>query len=184
MATRSNGVVNVRSGKEGFDNEDDDDVVQIYGTSIESAPLKPKRTSIPEDSIVVKIEDRFRDMKILDRLRLPDDAMSKDSDSLINAANYYSPEKYDPRNGWWKHPKVKENWKIVLAAFVLLIIGLGLLVSGVIVEVIPTKAGYKGLVFFIAGAICFIPGVYHVVYVYCAVKGRRGFDFHNLPLFN
>ena len=26
---------------------------------------------------------------------------------------------------WWKHPKVRENWKIVLASFALLVVGIG-----------------------------------------------------------
>jgi hypothetical protein len=44
--------------------------------------------------------------------------------------------------------------------------------------------GIQSFVFFIAGFICFIPGAYHVVYVYWAVKGKRGYDFYHLPLFN
>ena len=44
--------------------------------------------------------------------------------------------------------------------------------------------GIQAFVFFIAGFICFIPGAYHVVYIYWAVKGKRGYDFYHLPLFN
>lgn len=41
-----------------------------------------------------------------------------------------------------------------------------------------------GAVFFIVGVICFIPGAYHVVYIWLAARGGfRGFDFYNLPLF-
>ena len=48
--------------------------------------------------------------------------ISKDSDSLITEG----PENgYDPSMPWWQHPKVRENWKMVLAAFSLLLIGLG-----------------------------------------------------------
>ena len=130
-------------------------------------------------------------------------AASKDSDSLIHESYQYSPSYYDPEGVWWKHPRVKENWKVVAAAFALVIIGLGnqapecnmpnwhrmncyffsgLLITGVTVLVV--LKGVQGLVFLIIGAICFIPGVYHVVYIYLAVKGRKGYDFYHLPLFN
>lgn len=166
-----------------FETECDDEAVRTYGSTTESTPLKPKRNVLSENSIVVKVDDIFKDSnRGLDRLKIPEDAISKDSDSLIHDV-YYSTDKYDTSNSWWTHPKVKENWKIVLAAFVLLIIGLGLLVTGTVIEIIP-NTGIKGFVFLIAGFICFIPGAYHVVYIYCAVKGRRGYDFYNLPLFN
>jgi len=49
-------------------------------------------------------------------------SVSKDSDSLITEEQENS---YDPSMPWWHHPKVRENWKMVLAAFCLLLIGLG-----------------------------------------------------------
>ena len=60
---------------------------------------------------------------------------------------------------------------------------LGLLATGVAVVLLPST-GLQGFVFFIAGFICFVPGAYHVVYIYLAAKGRRGYDFYHLPLFN
>jgi len=59
----------------------------------------------------------------------------------------------------------------------------GLLVTGIVVICLPMR-GIQAFVFFIAGFICFIPGSYHVVYIYWAVKGKRGYDFYHLPLFN
>ena len=131
---------------------------------------------------------------------------SKDSDSLIHESYQYSPSYFDPARVWWKHPRVKENWKVVAAAFALIVIGLGkqnttlpasadnryltmlyrtsgLLITGIAVLVIPL-GGVQGLVFLITGAICFIPGAYHVCYIYLAVKGKKGYDFYHLPLFN
>ena len=61
---------------------------------------------------------------------------------------------------------------------------LGLIITGIVAYSHPTLAGIQGFVFFIAGFICLAPGAYHLVYVYLAVKGKRGFDFHHLPLFN
>ncbi|XP_077510493.1 uncharacterized protein LOC144121253 isoform X2 [Amblyomma americanum] len=150
---------------------DDDDIVRTYGSTTESTPLKPRQDMTAPDSVAVRVEEpkdrnnRSGCGKPL-RLKLPEDNLSKDSDSLIQCDP--NCHKYDARDGWWTHPKVRENWKVMLAAFGLLLTGLGV----------------QGLVFFIAGAICFIPGAYHVVYVYCAVKGCRGYDFYNLPLFN
>ncbi|RWS15494.1 transmembrane protein 134-like isoform X2 [Dinothrombium tinctorium] len=57
-----------------------------------------------------------------------------------------------------------------------------LIVIGIIATVIP-EVGFQSYVFYVAGLICFIPGAYHVVFVCCAVKGRKGYDFHQLPLF-
>ncbi|XP_064460318.1 transmembrane protein 134-like [Ornithodoros turicata] len=159
---------------------EDDDAIRTYGSTTESTPLKPKRGLSPDESIVVRVEDS-KERGMLSRLKLPDDALSKDSDSLIQGEMGHS--KYNTKEGWWTHPKVKENWRVMLAAFGLLLGGVGLIITGIIVQLNP-KIGVQGFVFFIAGAICFIPGAYHVVYVYCAVKGKRGYDFYNLPLFN
>ncbi|KAI9564525.1 hypothetical protein GHT06_008264 [Daphnia sinensis] len=114
---------------------------------------------------------------------MQDDTASKDSDSLIHESYQYSPSYFDPDRIWWKHPRVKENWKVVATAFALVIIGLGLLVTGITVLILPS-GGVQGLVFLIIGVICFIPGAYHIVYIYLAVKGRKGYNFYHLPLFN
>ena len=59
----------------------------------------------------------------------------------------------------------------------------GLAIAGIVIVGLPIN-GLQGAVFFIAGVICFIPGAYHVIYIYFAVKGKRGYDFNFLPLFN
>lgn len=71
---------------------------------------------------------------------------------------------------------------MVLAAVTLLIIGVGLLTTGT-VSLAEPNSGLQGSVFLLAGFICFVPGAYHVVYIYLAAKGKRGYHFHNLPLF-
>lgn len=82
----------------------------------------------------------------------------------------------------WNHPKVRENWKTVCAAVVLLLVGVGLLGMGVFAVAEPEN-GLQGAVFFVAGLICFVPGAYHVVYIWQAARGQRGYDFYHLPLF-
>uniref|UniRef100_A0A3Q3CI48 Transmembrane protein 134 n=1 Tax=Haplochromis burtoni TaxID=8153 RepID=A0A3Q3CI48_HAPBU len=48
-------------------------------------------------------------------------------------------------------------------------------------KTVPT--GISSAIFFIPGFLLFIPGVYHVIYISCAVRGRRGFKLFYLPYF-
>uniref|UniRef100_A0A665UTP6 Transmembrane protein 134 n=1 Tax=Echeneis naucrates TaxID=173247 RepID=A0A665UTP6_ECHNA len=76
--------------------------------------------------------------------------------------------------GWVSHPLVKKNRRVVLASFLLLI-------TGVANDTFPT--GVSSAIFFVPGFLLFIPGVYHVIYISCAVRGRRGFKLFYLPYF-
>uniref|UniRef100_A0A8C8BXV9 Transmembrane protein 134 n=1 Tax=Oncorhynchus tshawytscha TaxID=74940 RepID=A0A8C8BXV9_ONCTS len=69
--------------------------------------------------------------------------------------------------GWTSHPLVKKNRRVVLSSFLLLVTGVGV----------------SSAIFFVPGFLLFIPGVYHVIYISCAVRGRRGFKFFYLPYF-
>jgi len=111
------------------------------------------------------------------------DSTSQDSASLIqNQPGYYAGS--EPLKFWWKHPKIKENWKTVSAAVVLVLLGIALIFTGIIIYCNPSWEFIEGYAFFIAGFICLAPGGYHLGYLYMAVKGKRGFDFHHLPMFN
>ena len=49
---------------------------------------------------------------------------SQDEESLIqNNPGYY--EGIQPTKFWWKHPKIRQNWKMMLAALVLVLLGAG-----------------------------------------------------------
>lgn len=113
-------------------------------------------------------------------LKYTDDTTSRDSDSLIQ--EYGNLSTNDVNTYCWRHPKVRENWRTVLAAFLLLIIGVVLVVMGIYAIANPLSTS-QGVVFLVAGFICFIPGAYHVVYICLAARGHRGFDFYHLPLF-
>lgn len=106
---------------------------------------------------------------------------ARDSDSLIQDCYEGAGQEYG--RSCFKHPKVRENWRMVLAATLLLLIGTGLIVIGALALADPS-AGLQGAVFLLTGFICFLPGAYHVVYIYLAAKGKRGYHFHNLPLFS
>uniref|UniRef100_A0A7N8Y090 Transmembrane protein 134 n=1 Tax=Mastacembelus armatus TaxID=205130 RepID=A0A7N8Y090_9TELE len=77
--------------------------------------------------------------------------------------------------GWVSHPLVKKNRKVVLASFLLLITGVG---ESFVIVIYVSSA-----IFFVPGFLLFIPGVYHVIYISCAVRGRRGFKLFYLPYF-
>ncbi|XP_028916033.1 transmembrane protein 134 [Ornithorhynchus anatinus] len=83
---------------------------------------------------------------------------------------------------WTHHPLVQKNRRVVLASFLLLLLGLGLILVGVGLQVSPS-AGISSAIFFVPGFLLLIPGVYHVIFIYCAVKGHRGFQFFYLPYF-
>ncbi|KAM8878658.1 transmembrane protein 134 [Spinachia spinachia] len=84
--------------------------------------------------------------------------------------------------GWVSHPMVKKNRRVVLASFLLLIIGVALIFTGVVIQ-LNSNAGVSSAIFFVPGFLLFIPGVYHVIYISCAVRGRRGFKLFYLPYF-
>uniref|UniRef100_A0A3Q2P3Y5 Transmembrane protein 134 n=1 Tax=Fundulus heteroclitus TaxID=8078 RepID=A0A3Q2P3Y5_FUNHE len=84
--------------------------------------------------------------------------------------------------GWVSHPLVKKNRRVVLASFLLLITGVALIFTGIVIQLNP-NAGVSSAIFFVPGFLLFIPGAYHVIYITCAVQGRRGFKFFYLPYF-
>jgi len=186
--------------------ESAEDKIKLYPKSRESERLTLTETTIieepseyteyspGEDTVFVSIPETKTAPKpiiknkllnpSLKALKTPEDSTSHDSNSLLPSTRqgYYSGSSQDEY--WWRHPKVRQNWKVVAASIVLIILGSGLLLTGIIAYSHPELAGIQGFIFFIAGFICFLPGAYHVIYVYLAVKGKRGFDFHHLPLFN
>ncbi|XP_059140018.1 transmembrane protein 134-like [Physella acuta] len=93
----------------------------------------------------------------------------------------YSETSFNQHDSWIRHPKVKENWKIVLASAFLSLLGIALIFTGLGVALTHAR-GYHCLIFGIIGLLCVIPGGYHFVYIYCAALGRPGYAFENLPV--
>lgn len=142
--------------------EETDEVIKVYGSTVISTPMRAKARSPDDVSIRVHHDQR-------------------DSDSLIQEYGNLSGTG-DTYTYCWRHPKVRENWRTVLAAVTLLVIGTGLIAMGAYAIAEPHN-GSQAAVFFVAGFICFVPGAYHVVYIWLAARGYRGFDFYHLPLF-
>lgn len=83
---------------------------------------------------------------------------------------------------WLRHPRIKENWKTVTAAFLLFVAGIAFLLAGIILAV-TREDGMKSVIFFVCAAICILPGGYHIIYIYRATKGQRGYNFESIPSF-
>ncbi|XP_063291053.1 transmembrane protein 134 isoform X1 [Pelobates fuscus] len=84
---------------------------------------------------------------------------------------------------WTRHPLIQKNKKVVTSSFLLLLLGLVFLFIGVGLQVSPSPA-VSSAIFFVPGLLLLIPGVYHVIFIYCAVRGRYGFQFFYLPYFD
>ncbi|XP_045771061.1 transmembrane protein 134 [Maniola jurtina] len=144
--------------------EETDEAIKVYGATGGRSPLQNK----------FKNGGDYLSSKTY---KCTEDTTSRDSDSLIHEYVEASQSLY-----CWNHPKVRENWKTVCAAVILLLVGVGLIGMGVFAVAEPEN-GLQGAVFFVAGMICFVPGAYHVVYIWLAARGQRGYDFYHLPLF-
>ncbi|XP_053552398.1 transmembrane protein 134 [Bombina bombina] len=84
---------------------------------------------------------------------------------------------------WTRHPLIQKNKKVVLSSFLLLLLGLVLILVGVGLQINPSP-DVSSAIFFVPGFLLLIPGVYHVIFIYCAVKGMHGFQFFYLPYFD
>lgn len=83
---------------------------------------------------------------------------------------------------WLRHPRIRENWKTVTAAFLLFVAGIAFLLAGIILAA-TKQDGMKSVIFFVCAAICILPGGYHIIYIYRATKGQRGYNFESIPSF-
>uniref|UniRef100_A0A452EIR7 Transmembrane protein 134 n=1 Tax=Capra hircus TaxID=9925 RepID=A0A452EIR7_CAPHI len=84
---------------------------------------------------------------------------------------------YNACCSWTQHPLIQKNHRVVLASFLLLLLGLGECPA------YPLQ-GVSSAIFFVPGFLLAGYGrVYHVIFIYCAVKGHRGFQFFYLPYF-
>ncbi|KAF0286685.1 Transmembrane protein 134 [Amphibalanus amphitrite] len=174
--------------------EEPEDAIRVYGSTLESRPLNAAdkyrvrgppppagREALPPAALRDPAIQFMPDGKPLNHSL--DDSVSHDSESLIGGQGSVDGLPTTDGRHWWTHPKVRDNKKVVICAFVLMVVGLLLLVTGIVIAAVPI-AGFQSFVFVMAGLLCFIPGAYHIAFVYLAVKGRRGYSFHQLPLFN
>ncbi|XP_046555044.1 uncharacterized protein LOC124264331 [Haliotis rubra] len=181
---------------------DDEDKVRVYGATRVSAPLQGAKirdldeenkeeegTEIPLQHFQISSTFSFTTKstykkyreKVFQTRRTLARGVSTHSLSTWSSETIVSTRSFSDSDSWLRHPKVRENWRVVLGSFVLTTIGLVLFFVGIGILASPQR-GLHCLVFFIIGLLCFIPGVYHLVYIYFAVQGRPGFSFYNLPV--
>ncbi|XP_045153083.1 transmembrane protein 134 [Echinops telfairi] len=112
----------------------------------------------------------------------PNRPVSTSSQWSFSTISTTTQRSYNACCSWIQHPLIQKNRRVVLASFLLLLLGLVLILVGVGLEVSPS-AGVSSAIFFVPGVLLLVPGVYHVIFIYCAVKGHRGFHFFYLPYF-
>uniref|UniRef100_A0A0N4ZMB9 Transmembrane protein 134 n=1 Tax=Parastrongyloides trichosuri TaxID=131310 RepID=A0A0N4ZMB9_PARTI len=81
------------------------------------------------------------------------------------------------------NPYLKTNIRVVILSIFLTIFGLVVTTFGFVAMFYLTHIDLHGWLFVIVGILFFIPGCYHCVYIICALSGRPGYDFENLPTF-
>ncbi|XP_012308343.1 transmembrane protein 134 isoform X2 [Aotus nancymaae] len=112
----------------------------------------------------------------------PDEGVSTSSQWSFSTISSGTQRSYNTCCSWTQHPLIQKNRRVVLASFLLLLLGLVLILVGVGLEATPSP-GVSSAIFFVPGFLLLVPGVYHVIFIYCAVRGHRGFQFFYLPYF-
>ncbi|EAW74632.1 transmembrane protein 134 isoform X7 [Pan paniscus] len=112
----------------------------------------------------------------------PDGGVGTSSQWSFSTISSSTQRSYNTCCSWTQHPLIQKNRRVVLASFLLLLLGLVLILVGVGLEATPSP-GVSSAIFFVPGFLLLVPGVYHVIFIYCAVKGHRGFQFFYLPYF-
>ncbi|KAL5017139.1 hypothetical protein ScPMuIL_006728 [Solemya velum] len=175
---------------------DDDDQIRLYGSTNESSTLNgPKvresneTNDIPLYDLDLQIHPQRNTAQSLfsnQELKHSKSPALRTADSLHSVSSIWTQEthvSFPPNSSWLLHPKVRENWRTVVGAFGLTVIGLVLNLTGIGVLATPQR-GWHCVVFFVGGMLCLIPGAYHLVYIYCAVTGQNGYSLYDLPVFN
>ncbi|XP_068922594.1 transmembrane protein 134 isoform X2 [Petaurus breviceps papuanus] len=134
------------------------------------------------------------------KLRDPGGFSTRTSQCSFSTISNSTQRSYGACCSWTQHPLIQKNRRVVLASFLLLLLGLTLILIGVGLQVNPSPGtaprawpesslstssptGVSSAIFFVPGFLLLIPGVYHVIFIYCAVKGHRGFQLFYLPYF-
>uniref|UniRef100_A0AC35TGQ0 PAS domain-containing protein n=1 Tax=Rhabditophanes sp. KR3021 TaxID=114890 RepID=A0AC35TGQ0_9BILA len=105
-----------------------------------------------------------------------------------DCGSYYRPSNGIPRDSepnfcCFKNAYLHANARVVILSMFLTIFGVGLIAFGIISMVCLSHIDLHGWLFMIVGILFFIPGCYHCVYIVCALCGRPGYEFENLPTF-
>lgn len=172
---------------------DEDEKIRVYGATKQTPVKGPKnREKISSTSDEIPLTEcqydgqGYSEQQLMGSSQKPGNPLSRasgvsDHTSWSGETVVSSKSSKEPR--WWRHPKIKENYKTVCGAILLTVVGAALFLVGIGIVASPDR-GLHCLVFFIGGVLCLIPGVYHVVYIILAINGVGGYNLYNLPVFN
>lgn len=158
----------------------DEEKVHVYGSTRLTSPKRPKSRQKEQDDKFG--QDRAETTSATSHL-FSSSVTSSKTRSHSDDAYVVSTSSFRDSSSWLSHPKIRENYKVVIGAILLTIIGSVMFLVGVGIVISPNR-GFHCLVFFIGGLLCLIPGAYHVVYIYLALKGYEGYSLYDLPVFN
>ncbi|XP_014673708.1 PREDICTED: transmembrane protein 134-like [Priapulus caudatus] len=180
---------------------DDDDPIRTYGTTSESRPLTPGKSpsnmslkTRDADSITARsyksVEEGGKESLINSEHHSPVQdptayhvrQSQRRFSSTCSTETSEGAKSIDSYASWLHHPKLREHWKFVVGSILLFLAGIGLFCGGVYAAAY-THSTAQSVVFFVLGTICFIPGVYHVVYIYMAMTNKPGYNLYHLPAF-
>ncbi|CAB3408717.1 unnamed protein product [Caenorhabditis bovis] len=130
-------------------------------------------------------EDASKSTKMpQETIQIEDDAPYGNGGVYPGSSPPYTPSRpQDNKSTGMCSPAIRANIRVILGSIFLTIIGSILIVLGLTV-MIKQEEGMQFFVFLFAGAICFIPGFYHLYFVICTICGRPGYSFDKLPTFN
>ncbi|KAK7107993.1 transmembrane protein 134-like [Littorina saxatilis] len=174
-----------------FDDESAENTLRAYGATAGSTPIqRPKLGLSSGDTDEIPMYDfqleAHKDPLILSPRSSPYVSTVKPSlsmqsfHSVASDMTNLSVLSYNQYDSWVHHPKVRENWRLVLGSGILMVLGIVLIIVGIGIALSPVS-GYHCIVIIVIGTLCLIPGGYHFIYIYCAAIGRPGFHFSNLP---
>nr|CAD2204982.1 unnamed protein product [Meloidogyne enterolobii] len=78
----------------------------------------------------------------------------------------------------------EENLKLLLGSLALAVFGTALIIFSFCITFLPNDMDIHGWIFLVVGILFAIPGFYHLIYICCALCGRPGYSFDQLPTLN
>lgn len=76
--------------------------------------------------------------------------------------------------------ELRMYWKTVLFAVVLFLGGAGLLIAGALLAALSSPK--QSIVFFVIGALAFLPGLYYIFFTVQAARGARGYSMSQIAI--
>ncbi|KAL7079985.1 hypothetical protein ACQ4LE_000225 [Meloidogyne hapla] len=79
---------------------------------------------------------------------------------------------------------LEDNLKLLIGSLALSVFGTALILFSFCITFLPNDMDIHGWIFLVVGILFAIPGFYHLIYICCALFGRPGYSFEQLPTIN